>query len=113
MYRKKLSLEDEINEMLKVVHGDFVHDFFEELYLIFNIFNVTEDDDWVKTLVGEDNFTEVRFISTCYIFSRMAERFSSKFSQIKSHFPEFWKRLEEHVLDQKKLMQTFEVDESI
>lgn len=113
MYRKKLSLEDEINEMLKVVHGDFVHDFFEELYLIFNIFNVTEDDDWVKVLVGEENFREVRLISSIYIFSRMAERFSSKFSQIKSHFPEFWKRLEVYVKDKNKLMDTFEMDESI
>lgn len=111
MARKQKDIKDEINDMIKVVHSDCLNAFFSELYELFRLFDVDEKDDWVRDLVGVDNMQVVRIVRGCYIVSRMSEKFSSKFSQVRQHFPEFHKRLEEYVKNEEKILEEFEMDE--
>lgn len=111
MGRKKKTIHEEVNEILDIVNVDCINLFFKELYYLFELFDVDEKDDWVEKLVGKDNVREVRLIRACYIVSRMAEHFSSKFCSVKAHHPNFWKRLQQYVEDEKLLMEEFEIVE--
>jgi len=110
--KPKKPIEDEINELLGIVDMDCINLFFKELYYLFALFDVDEKDDWLEKLVGPSNVREVRLIRTCYIASRLAEHFSSKFCSIKAHHPKFWERLQKYVEDEGLLIEDFEVDES-
>jgi hypothetical protein len=97
MTKKKKTIEDEINEIIQIFDCNAAVGLFQEIQELLHLYDVSEDSDWVEALVGEENTDQVRLVRTCYIASRMAEKFSSVFCSIKIRHPKFWERLEKHV----------------
>ncbi len=92
--RQKKSIETEINAFLEEWDYEQISEFFRYIEPLLELYNITEQDDWVAKEVGEDNSQNVRLIRTVYIMSRMCEVFAGRFVGINISFPKLWKRLE-------------------
>jgi hypothetical protein len=92
---KKKPIEEEIMSVIEEWGTDSMMNFIIELDDFFSIYDVDEDDDWIKKAVGDSNFHEVRIIRTVYLLSRLAENYSGKLCLIKLRHPNLWNRLEE------------------
>lgn len=94
MVKKRKTLEDEINEFLQVWGLEQLQQFINDIIPLFDLYNVEEDDDWVKDQVGAENTTNVRLIRTVYLISKIAEHHSSALCKIKIDHRKIWERLE-------------------
>lgn len=90
----KKTLEEEINEFLDVWDCKQMVAFFKDIIPILELYDVDDEDDWVKDHVGEDNVRNIRLIRTAYLVSRLAENHSGKLAATKINFRNFWKRME-------------------
>ncbi len=88
------TLEEEINEFLQLWDCEKQTAFLRDIIPLFELYDVEEEDDWVKQVVGEDNERNVRLIRTVYLISRIAEFHAGKFCTINIRFKKLWKRLE-------------------
>ncbi len=95
--KKKKSIEDEINEFLEIFGASDLDNMFEDFCELFKLFDCDDKEDWLALKVGAENAREVRLIRTCYLVSKIAEANSSKLFKIKTTFPFFYRKLEEHV----------------
>lgn len=91
---KKKALEDEIYEFLHEWDCDRLVNFLRDIIPLFELYDVEEEDDWVKNKVGEDNERNVRLIRTVYLISRIAEFHAGKLCGINAKFKNLWKRME-------------------
>lgn len=92
--RNKKSLEQEINEFLEKWNSDELCKFFHNIIPLVELFNVDEDNDWVKDIVGEENEQNVRLIRTVYLLSRIADFHAAILSGTKVQFKDLYKRME-------------------
>lgn len=92
--KKHKTLEIEINEFLQVWGLEQLQQFINDIIPLFDLYNVEEDDDWVKDQVGAENTTNVRLIRTVYLISKIAEHHSSALCKIKIDHRKIWERLE-------------------
>lgn len=90
----KKTLEQQINEFLEIWDADQMCAFLRDITPLFDLYDVEENDDWVKDAVGEDNERTVRLIRTVYLVSRIAEFHSSFLCNIKMNFRDIYKRME-------------------
>lgn len=95
--KKRKPIREEVNEVIEIFDYKTLVSMFQEIQELLQLYDVTEDEDWLENLVGEDSRDEVRLIRTCYIASRMAERFAGRLCMLKMKHPNFWKRLEAEV----------------
>ena len=93
--KKRKSLEVEINEFLQVWGLEQLQEFINDVFPLFDLYNVDEENDWVKDHVGEENTTNVRLIRTVYLISKIAEHHASAFCKIKMEHRNIWERLEQ------------------
>ena len=93
MARKK-TLEQEINEFLEKWGCDHMMAFLKDIIPLIDLYNVDEDDDWVRDCVGEENLQNVRLIRTVYLISKIAENHCAMLASVKINFKNMWKRLE-------------------
>ncbi len=89
----KKSLQDEINEFLMVWDCETMNGFFREIADLFDLYNVEEEDDWVKDEVGDEDERTIRLIRTVYLISRIAEFHAGKLCTLKMQFRDLWKRM--------------------
>ena len=95
MARKK-NIEQEINEFLEKWDCNQLTAFLRDILPLMELYNVDEDDDWVRDCVGEDNLQNVRLIRTVYLISKIAENHASILASTKIYFKNICDRLELH-----------------
>jgi len=93
----KKTLEEQINYFFEIWNEKQLVSFFADVFPLLELYNVDENDDWVRDLVGEDNLQNVRLIRTVYLISKIAENHSGKLATTNAYFKKIWKRLEDHV----------------
>ena len=98
--QKKKSLQEEINDFLVLWGGDAMSAFLLDLIPLFHLYNVDEEDDWLKDAVGKEDLQNVRLIRTVYLMSRLAEFHGNRISSTNTNFKNLWKRLEESSLNE-------------
>ena len=91
------SIEQEINDFYDLWPVEKFSSFFQDIGEILELYDVDEDDDWVKNAIGkEEDASVIRLIRTAYLFSRLAENHSGTLARIKINHKDLWKRLEEY-----------------
>lgn len=101
MARKKKTIEDQINEFLEIWDFKQMSSFLQDIIPLFELYDVDEENDWVKDSVGEENTQNVRLIRTVYLVSRIAEFHAGKLCNIKIEHKDLWKRLEKEGLGEE------------
>ncbi len=91
---KPKTIESEINEFLDLWDCAALVSFLKDIIPLFELYDVEDEDDWVKNAVGEGDTRNVRLIRTVYLVSRIAEFHAGKLCTIKAKHPQLWKRLE-------------------
>jgi len=92
--KQKKTLEQEINEFLNVFGKNDLSNLLTDILPLLELYNVTEDKDWVRDAVGDEDCKNVRLIRTVYLMSWFCERHTSKMVSIKTKFKDLWRRLE-------------------
>jgi len=98
--KKKKTIEQEINEFLESWDCKQQIAFLRDIIPLFELYDVEDENDWVKEAVGESNERNVRLIRTVYLVSKIAEFHAGKLCSIKMNFKDLFKRLEKQTLDQ-------------
>lgn len=92
--KPKRSLEQDINSFLEIWDCKQLTSFLKDIIPLFELYDVDEEDDWVKDAVGEANERNVRLIRTVYLVSKIAENHAGKLASIKMNFKDIYKRME-------------------
>lgn len=92
--RKKKDIETEINEFLNYFNCERLIKFLKDIIPLFELYDVEDEDDWVKDAVGEEDTQNVRLIRTVYLMSRIAENHSGALATVRSKFPDMWRKIE-------------------
>lgn len=91
---KKKTLEQEINEFLEKWDANQIWGLLRDIIPLFELYDVDEEDDWVRDKVGTDNLQNVRLIRTVYLLSKIAENHAAPLCNIKVNFRNLYKRME-------------------
>ena len=91
---RKKTIEQEINEFFELWGEKELVDFFKDIFPLLELYNVDENDDWVKDAVGEEDTRNVRLIRTVYLLSKIADNHAGKLARTSAYFKNIWKRLE-------------------
>lgn len=92
--RKKKTIEDEVNEFLEYWDCDQMCAFLRDVIPLFELYDVDEQDDWLRDRVGEEDERNVRLIRTVYLISRIAEFHTGYLASVKVNFKNIHQRLE-------------------
>lgn len=84
-----------INEFLETWDCEKNTGLLKHLHEFFSLYDVDEDDDWMKKDVGEEDLQNVRLIRTVYLLSRISDLYSGAFVSLKYQFPSLWKKIED------------------
>lgn len=90
----KKTLEDQINDFIGDWDCGQMNAFLRDIIPLIELYDVDEDDDWVKEAVGELDTRNVRLIRTVYLISKIADMHASKLVTIKYRYKDLWKKLE-------------------
>jgi hypothetical protein len=96
---KKKDINEEINDFLASWDCDRMISFLREIIPLFELYDVEDENDWVKDAVGEENERNVRLIRTVYLMSRIAEFHSGRLCNLNVRFKHLWKRMENQGLE--------------
>lgn len=99
MKKNKKTLEKDIENFLELWNVNSLIELIKELYPICELYNVDEEDDWVRDEVGVENLQNVRLVRTVYLISRLAEFHASKLVTTKINFKDIWVRMKEVAQD--------------
>lgn len=91
---KKKTLEQEINDFLDAWDCKQQIAFLRDIIPLFELYDVEDEDDWVKDAVGKENERNVRLVRTVYLVSKIAEFHAGKLCSIKIGFKDLYKRME-------------------
>jgi len=91
---KKNTVEEDINAFLEKWDGDQMCSFLRDIIPLFELYDVDEEDDWVREAVGQSDERNVRLIRTVYLISRIAEFHAGILCSIKMNFKDLYKRME-------------------
>jgi len=92
-------LEHEIEEAFKFFDFNKFRRLILDLTDFYELYDVDDEDNWVKDAVGEENEINVRIVRTVYLISRIAENHSGALLGFKIKFPKLWERLEKYGVD--------------
>ena len=87
-------LNSDIEKILGIYRRDQLISFFYDTAEIIRLYNVTEDDDWVKDIVGEQDVRNVRLARTALLLSKLAHNHADLLKKVKRTAPGFWQRAE-------------------
>lgn len=90
----KNSIENQINQALELWDCKRQIAFLEDIIPMLELYDVDEDDDWVKNAVGESNERNVRLIRTIYLISKIAENHCGTLASFKIRFPNLYLKME-------------------
>lgn len=100
----KRTIEEEINDFVDCWDSDTLTSLLTCMLPIIELYNVTEDVDWVKDAVGNDDVQNVRIIRTVYLISKFADLHAGRLSRIKAQFPQLWRRLQPNKIDEQGIL---------
>lgn len=94
--RKKITLEEEINDFLDIWDGKQLTSFMRDIFPLFELYNVDDEDDWLEKHVGggEENVRTIRLVRTVYLVSRMVENQSAIFCNLNFNYKNLWRKME-------------------
>lgn len=92
--KQKKDLEQEINDFLDIWHADELNSFFRHIIPLFQLYNVDDENDWVREAVGEEDTRAVRIVQTVYLLSRIAEFHAGRFAETKLTHKKLYERME-------------------
>jgi hypothetical protein len=95
----KKSIEQEINDCLEKWDCKQLCSFLKDIIPLLELYNVDEEDDWVRDTVGTDNLQNVRLIRTVYLLSKIAENHAASLCHFKVSFRNLYKRMEKLGMD--------------
>ena len=87
-------LNSDIEKILGVYRCDQLISFFYDTAEIIKLYNVTDEDDWVRDIVGEHDVKNVRMARTAFLLSRIAHNHADLLKKVKRIAPGFWQRAE-------------------
>ncbi len=101
--KKKKTIQEEINEFLEFWDLKKQTSFLRDIIPLFELYDVHDEDDWVKNIVGgdEDNVRNIRLIRTVYLISKIAEYHAANLCVIKIKFKDLDKKMEKYILENK------------
>ena len=76
--------------------------FLRDIIPLFELYDVEDENDWVKNAVGEEDERNVRLVRTVYLMSKIAEFHAGKLCSLKIHFKDLWQRMEKEGMDGEK-----------
>lgn len=91
---KKQTLEEDINRFIEFWGCKELASFMKDVFPLLELYDVDENDDWVKDVVGESNLRNVRLIRTVYLMSKFAEFHAGKLCLINMNFKNLWRKME-------------------
>ena len=91
---KQKPLVDQIEKFLDIWDRDAMVSFLREITELVELYDVDEDNDWVKDYAGEDDKNNVRLIRTVYLMSRIAEFHAGKLASVRAHCKNIYKKLD-------------------
>lgn len=97
MSKEKVTLEYEIVDFLHTWGSSHMRQLILDLYPLLQLYDVDEEDDWLKDVVGELDVDNVRLIRTVYILSRFAENHAGKLVELNVKFKKLWKKMEKEI----------------
>ena len=89
------TIESEIEKFVKSYGCKELTQFIEDVFPLFELYNIEEEDDWVKEAVGELNAQNVRLIRTVYLMSKIAENHAGRLCLMNMNFKNLWKRMKD------------------
>ena len=92
--RKKKSVEEEINEFLEVFNKRDLSNLLTDILPLFELYNVDDENDWVRDAVGKEDSKNIRLIRTVYLLSWFIDMNVGKLCSVKAQFKDLWKRME-------------------
>jgi hypothetical protein len=98
--KSKKDIEDEITDFLEFWDADRQIAFLKDILLLFELYDVDDENDWVRDAVGESDERNVRLIRTVYLLSRIADFHAGILCSVNIKFKDLWKKLEKHGMDQ-------------
>lgn len=94
---KKL-LEDEICEFLDDWGADQMRQLIMDIFPLIELYDVDEDEDWLKDIVGELETRNVRLLRTVYIISKLAWNHAGRLVQLNVKYKKLWEKMEKESL---------------
>ena len=97
--RKYLNLEDEINSAINDWDYKQMKEFFSDILPLVELFDVEEEDDWLKNIVGGDdeNVRTIRLIKAMYLIARIAHIHTPKLISFRCKYPNLHERMKKVV----------------
>ena len=92
--KNKKTLEEDINDFLILWDCQQLCDFLRDIAPVFELYNVADETDWLRDVVGEEDRRNVRLIRTVYLISRIAEFHTGKLLMTKTKFKDIFVRME-------------------
>lgn len=92
--KKTQTLEEEINEFIEYWDQDKIISLLRDTIPFFELFDISDEEDWVSDAVGEENQATIRWIRTVYLVSKMAEIQAGRLLYVNTKFKRLWRRME-------------------
>lgn len=98
---KRKTVEEQINDAMFDWAGKPLIDFLRDTIALFKLWDIEDEDDWLKCEVGgdDDNVRTIRLVRTVYLLSKIAENHCGKFVSLKTKYPKL------HALMEAKVAQ--------
>lgn len=90
----KKTIEQEINECLEKWDCKQLCLFIRDVIPLLELYDVDEEEDWVRDQVGQDNLQNVRLIRTVYLLSKIAENHAGALCSFKAFYKNLHIRME-------------------
>lgn len=94
MKNHKKNLDELIDEFLDVWDRQQMVDFFRDVIPIIELYDVDEENDWLKDAVGEKDLKNVRLLRTVYLLSKLCDFHVAKMLTITLKFKGLWRKME-------------------
>jgi len=63
---------------------------------IYELYNMDDEDNWLKEECDQEHEINVRIIRTVYILSKISENYTGMLLGFKLKFPKLWEKLEKY-----------------
>lgn len=94
---KKL-LEEEIIDFLNDWGSDQMRQLIVDIFPLIELYDVDEEDDWLKDIVGELETKNIRLLRTVYIISKLAWNHAGRLVQLNVKYKKLWEKMEKQSL---------------
>lgn len=91
MPRKDLSISEQSKGILQVFGPHELMEFITDVWDLFELYDVDEEDDVELDRQHGGSFREVRLARTAITLSKVADKHAKAFKKINSRYPDFWK----------------------